>query len=197
MEPLFLGGHPAIDFLNTYVVPRGEPVELIGDGKSFVHWLVEAKLLDASAARGLARRLGGEALDGVAGEARELRERVRAWLERTPGDDVPPELKRLNRALQGEQVYREVVAGPGGYELVEHSRIDDPSQLLGLVAIQIARLISNEDLARVRECARPDCTVRFLDRTKAGRRMFCSATVCGNRAKVAAYRERHRARTSE
>lgn len=197
MEPLFLGGHPAIDFLNTYLVPRGKPIELIGDGRSYLQWLVLAGLLDSSAARGLERRLGGEALDATADEARRFREWVRAWLARTqgpPGDDDRSELRRLNRALKGEMVHREVIATPDGYEVIERNRIDALSQLLALVAVQIARLISDEDLVRVKRCAGSDCTLWFLDRTKAGRRMFCSAAVCGNRAKVAAYRERHRVR---
>jgi predicted RNA-binding Zn ribbon-like protein len=36
------------------------------------------------------------------------------------------------------------------------------------------------------------CTLWFVDRTKAHRRIFCSATTCGNRAKVAAFRQRQR-----
>jgi predicted RNA-binding Zn ribbon-like protein len=32
----------------------------------------------------------------------------------------------------------------------------------------------------------------FLDQTKAYKRRFCSAAVCVNRAKVAAFRERQR-----
>ena len=39
MKPLFLGSHPATDFLNTLPTPRGVPIELIGDGPSFLAWL--------------------------------------------------------------------------------------------------------------------------------------------------------------
>ena len=47
-----------------------------------------------------------------------------------------------------------------------------------------------EDPALLKACAGADCTLWFMDRTKAHRRMFCSATACGNRAKVAAFRRR-------
>ena len=39
MKPLFLGSHPAMDFLNTRPTPQGAPLELIGDGTSYAAWL--------------------------------------------------------------------------------------------------------------------------------------------------------------
>jgi predicted RNA-binding Zn ribbon-like protein len=57
---------------------------------------------------------------------------------------------------------------------------------------QIASLVATEPPALVKRCAGPGCILWFVDRTKAHRRVFCSATVCGNRAKVAAFRERQR-----
>ena len=53
------------------------------------------------------------------------------------------------------------------------------------------------DPALLKACAGADCTLWFLDRTKAHRRMFCSATACGNRAKVAAFRRRAQRATTE
>jgi hypothetical protein len=42
-KPLFLGGHLALDFLNTTMSPQGTEIELIGDGRAFVDWLVAAQ----------------------------------------------------------------------------------------------------------------------------------------------------------
>jgi len=42
MNHVLLGGHPAIDFLNTSLAPDGEPVEKIPDGKSYLTWLTAA-----------------------------------------------------------------------------------------------------------------------------------------------------------
>jgi predicted RNA-binding Zn ribbon-like protein len=44
----------------------------------------------------------------------------------------------------------------------------------------------------VKRCEGAECTLWFVDRTKAHRRRFCSATACGNRDKVAAFRARQR-----
>jgi predicted RNA-binding Zn ribbon-like protein len=52
--------------------------------------------------------------------------------------------------------------------------------------------VARENASLVKQCAGPGCTLWFLDRTKAHARRFCSAAACGNRAKVAAFRERQR-----
>jgi predicted RNA-binding Zn ribbon-like protein len=85
-----------------------------------------------------------------------------------------------------------VVATPDGRALVETPRVEGAGDLVGVVALEVARLVAREDLERVKPCAGPDCTLWFLDRTNGGRRRFCSAAACGNRAKVAAFRERQR-----
>ena len=64
--------------------------------------------------------------------------------------------------------------------------------ILALIASHVATLITHESPDLLKTCTGPDCTLWFIDRTKAHRRMFCSAAGCGNRAKVAAFRERQR-----
>jgi Putative stress-induced transcription regulator len=82
MKPLFLGSHPAMDILNTSLSPRGQAIELIGDGQSFVAWLVSAGLPGASTASKRKRRFRAEALDAVAAEARRLRDWAGDWISR-------------------------------------------------------------------------------------------------------------------
>ena len=82
MSPMSIGGHSAIDLLNTSFAPNGAPVELIGDGKAFIGWLRETGMLSAEQANRLARKLGAKGLEGLAAEARKLREWARAWLAR-------------------------------------------------------------------------------------------------------------------
>ncbi|MET0595670.1 MAG: CGNR zinc finger domain-containing protein [Polyangiaceae bacterium] len=198
MPPLFLAGHPALDFLNTAFTPPpgGEPVEAIGDGASFVAWFVEAGLLNAATASKLKRRFGADGLDEVAAEGRKFRQWTIAWLTRwieAPTADYGAELQRLNRLLERASSYREVVAAEGGFKSVEHGRLDEAGDLVSILASQLARLVTSEDPALVKRCAGSGCILWFVDRTKAHRRMFCSASACGNRAKVAAFRERERA----
>lgn len=195
MDAPFLGGHPAVDFLNTRFTPDDGAVEAIGDGKAFVDWLVVAELLDETTASSLVRRFGVKALDAAAEEARRFRERTRAWLARwrdVPEDDYRAEVRALNKLLERLAVRWEVVDG-SGMTLVQRPRIETAEALVGLVAAQVAALIAHEDPALLKECAGSGCSLWFLDRTKAHRRKFCTAAVCGNRAKVSAFRERQRA----
>ena len=195
MEPLFLGSHPAIDFLNTALAPGGEEIETIGDGRAYLDWFVGAQLLTEAEAARVRRRFGAQALDAAATEARKVREWAREWLTRwraAPRGDYGPELADLNKLLAREARRLEVVEDKAGLRLVDQLRIDAADTLLGLIAAQIAALITREDPSLVKACAGPACTLWFLDRTKAHRRRFCSAATCGNRAKVAAFRQRQR-----
>lgn len=195
MEPLFLGSHPAIDFLNTSFSPQGVAAEVIGDGESFLRWMVAAGLVDASTAGSIRRGYSRATLDAIAADARKLRAWASGWIDRwsrRPLDAYHTELRRLNGLLQHGHSYSEVVRAEGSMKIVRREHISDAEELLALVAAQIALLIAHEDPRLVRRCAGASCTLRFLDRTKAHRRVFCSAAACGNRAKVAAFRNRQR-----
>lgn len=195
MQPLFVGHHPAIDFLNTTLAPHGEPIETIGDGKAYLKWLVAVNLLDQPRASRLTRRLGAKALDGVAAEARRVREWGRAWFVRWrahPQGDYGDEIAILNKLLSRQRLSREVISTHAGLTLIEHCDIETADALIALVAMQFAALVTKEQPSLVKNCAGSACTLWFLDQTKAHRRLFCSAAVCGNRAKVAAFRDRQR-----
>ncbi|MGH8238148.1 MAG: CGNR zinc finger domain-containing protein [Steroidobacteraceae bacterium] len=190
---LFVAGHPAIDFLNSAYAPGGVSIETIGDGRALLDWLVGAGLLAEREAAALARRFSRKALDSVAQEARAVREWARTWLEAwraNPARDYGEELAVLNKLLAREARSHELVAIKRRIELLERPHFPDANALLAPIAVAIARLMTQEDPSLIKACAGTDCTLWFLDRTKAHRRMFCSASACGNRAKVAAFRRR-------
>jgi predicted RNA-binding Zn ribbon-like protein len=195
MEPLFLGGHPAVDFLNTAFSPQDTHVELLTDGAALVDWLVAANLLETPIAAKLKRNYSGKPLDAAAAEARKVREWAREWLARWRDADTgnyAAELRRLNDLLGRAGREQAVAAGSDGLQLKERFRIESPDELIALLAEQIALLLTSEQPSLMKNCAGSGCTLSFLDRTKAHKRMFCSAQTCGNRAKVAAFRERQR-----
>src|SRR5262245_17548042 len=165
MRPLFLGNHPAIDFLNTRLAPRGEPIETVGDGEAYLEWLVAAGLLDRAPATKLARRLGGpKALDAAAAEARKVREWARAWLERwraNPRGNYEEEIAVLNRLLARETRSRQVAVERGGLTLLEIPHIETADALIALIANQIAALVTNEQASLVKSCAGAACTLWF------------------------------------
>jgi predicted RNA-binding Zn ribbon-like protein len=195
MDPLFLGSHPGMDFLNTTLSPGGTPIELIGDGEAFVAWLEAAGLLGGVSAAALRKRFDRPALDAAAAQAREFRQWAGDWIERwraTPGSHNPADVRRLNALLARAKLYREALPGAGALELAERCRVDSADDLVSLVVAPVAQLLAQERPELVKRCAGHACTLWFLDRTKAHGRRFCSASACGNRAKVAAFRERQR-----
>jgi predicted RNA-binding Zn ribbon-like protein len=194
-KPLFLAGHRALDFLNTVMSPQGTEIELIGDGRAFVDWLVSAGVLDAAAAPRLRRQFGAEALDELAAEARKLRAWTASWIARwrdDPEGRYDSELRRLNAVLERGGGYPQLVQRGGGFEVVEQRRGETTFELLAAIAQQIADLLVSEQAELVKRCDGAQCTLLFVDRTKAHRRRFCSVSVCGNRDKVAAFRARQR-----
>jgi predicted RNA-binding Zn ribbon-like protein len=195
MKPLFLGSHPGMDFLNTTLSPGGSAIELIGDGEAFVAWLEAAGLLEGVGAAAVRKRFTRPALDAASAKAREFRQWAAEWVERWSGGrggHTASELRRLNALLARAHVYREALPAVHGLELVERCRVECAEDLVSLVVVPVAQLLADERSELVKRCAGPECTLWFLDRTKAHGRRFCSATACGNRAKVAAYRERQR-----
>jgi predicted RNA-binding Zn ribbon-like protein len=195
VTPLFLAGHLALDFVNTVMSPQGTEIELIGDGRAFADWLVAAGLLDAGAAARLKRQFGAAALDELAAEARKLRAWAAAWITRwrtDPDATYEVELRRLNAVLEHAGGYPQVVQHGDRFEIVEQQRGEAAGEVLAAIAQQIADLLVNEQPALVKHCEGAQCTLWFVDRTKAHRRRFCSVAVCGNREKVAAFRARQR-----
>lgn len=194
-QRLFLAGHAAVDFLNSAYSPPGQSIETLVDGRALLDWMTEAKLIDQEDATAFTRRFGRKALDATASEARAVREWARTWLSEwreSPGRDYRDEVATLNKLLARETRERELLTTKQGLQLRERWQFKEAGALLAPIAGSIADLVAHEDPALVRSCAGTECTLWFVDRTKAHRRMFCSATACGNRAKVAAFRRRQR-----
>lgn len=192
MTQFFVGGQPAIDFLNTYYLGS---VETLTNGRDLLNWMVGAGLIDEAESARVMRRVGAKALDETAAEARRVREWSREWLTRwrqAPNTDYSEELAALNRLMAREAPRSEVVATDDGLKIVEQWHLSSADSIIALIASHIATLITQESPDLLKTCAGPDCTLWFIDRTKAHRRVFCSPTTCGNRAKVAAFRQRQR-----
>jgi predicted RNA-binding Zn ribbon-like protein len=194
-NPLYLGSHPAVDFLNTAFAPDGVKMEAIPDGRALLDWMVGAGLLDEAAAKDVMQRFGRKAIDATAARAKRMRERARLWLTRwrdAPERGYSEEIAALNHALARGAWRRQIVVTDQGARIIERPQLDTADALLALIAWHMATLVTEEEASLVKQCTGAGCTLWFLDRTKAHRRRFCSAAVCGNRAKVAAFRKRQR-----
>jgi predicted RNA-binding Zn ribbon-like protein len=193
--PLLVADHPALEFLNSTYAPDGDVRELIGDGQAFLAWLVEARFVDEGTATSWKRRFGVKALEKVAHDARGLRTWSGEWIERwrnRPDEPYEAEARKLNGLLERADDYRALEKAQGRFRIGARRHDRSPGEIIAALAGSIASLIAGEDPALVKKCAGSGCTLWFLDRTRAHRRRFCSAATCGNREKVAAFRERER-----
>lgn len=66
------------------------------------------------------------------------------------------------------------------------------AEVLATCASDAVDLLTGPEAARLRQCGADDCYLVFVDTSRSGRRRWCSMERCGNRAKVAAFRTRHR-----
>ncbi|MFV2176008.1 CGNR zinc finger domain-containing protein [Actinomadura sp. LOL_016] len=65
---------------------------------------------------------------------------------------------------------------------------------LAQVAVDAIELVTGPETGRVRVCAADDCGLRFVDRSPARNRQWCSMRRCGNRAKAGRHYARGRTR---
>jgi predicted RNA-binding Zn ribbon-like protein len=198
----FIGDHLALDFLNTRSTPSGVSTEWLCDGRDLVDWLEQAGAINAEVAtRFRAEDAACRRLDRIAEQARDLREWLRAFVQRHAGRELGPdvlaELAPLNCLLAEGDSYCQVEAGADArtrgeqrLRLRRARRWTSPKQLLQPIAEAIADLVCQADFRLIRACEGSACTLMFLDRTKAHARRWCSMAVCGNRAKAAAFRAR-------
>jgi predicted RNA-binding Zn ribbon-like protein len=197
-DPVFVGDHLAMDFLNSVENPSDNSTDWMSDGRGLVGWLQRAKAIDASVAARILKNTEQKALDAVAGDARKLREWFREFPTEPDSCRKAPRraggITLLNRILAQDDSYGKVVELEQTNGANRHAqfrrlnRWETPNQLLQPIAEAIARLICEEDLGLVRTCAGPTCTLMFLDKTRRRGRRWCSMAVCGNRAKAAAHR---------
>ncbi|MGW8394382.1 CGNR zinc finger domain-containing protein [Pseudoduganella sp. HUAS MS19] len=175
----FYGDHPALDLINTVV--QGE--ETWHGDADVMAWLAAAGQLAASA------RAPGQPGELLAA-ARALRETVRsAVAARKAGRRFG--VAALNAALAHAERHLVLVEESGdGLSLHTRYAARTPEQLLAPLAEAAAQLLATADFRLVRKCEDHACTLWFLDRTKSHRRRWCSMTLCGNRNKVAAFRQR-------
>jgi predicted RNA-binding Zn ribbon-like protein len=186
-EPLFLAGHLALDFINTAFGVGSGAKDCLRTDVDVASWLKRASLPFSApdAKRG-----------ALLSSALELREVALALVKRRKAG-VRGNAARLNQFLKLGNRHDELHWPRSGRPVLQtHERLRGANGVLLPIARAVAELLSEADFDRVRRCGGADCTLWFLDLTKAHSRRWCSPAVCGNRAKVAAFRGRARLRGS-
>lgn len=186
-EPLFVADDVALDFINTAYGVEPNQVDCLASDQAVLDWLTRAGLtqeLESVPSIGKKGALMQAALD-LRADARESIERRKAG--------AVADVSTLNHVLALGDVHRQVTWRKGQRpEFRLHRKAANAEALLTPLAEAIATLLVDGDFDLVRQCESSDCTLWFYDRTKSHHRRWCSMASCGNRAKVAAFRERQK-----
>ena len=121
--------------------------------------------------------------------ALELRTSLRNFLLNPPEDR--PQAKEAARQLTAASRKFPLMLSVSDEGAVEVVPVPG-TNALGRVLGQMIDLVSTGRLARLKTCASDECHWIFFDRSKPANRHWCSSSICGNRQKTRAYRERQR-----
>ena len=195
-----VGGHPALDLVNTAECGRGERHDHLTDPTAVLTWPVRAGLIGGGEARAVADAwerdpaLGVATLAAVREVREDLHEALLAAMGIEPPDPGPLErlrerwvaaLGRSRLALdQGRASATRLVVGT-----------ETATLIVDRAAVGAVEVLRDADLARLRRCP-PDaggCGWVFLDRSRNGSRRWCRMADCGTTVKARRLTERRRA----
>jgi len=208
--PIFIADSLGLDFLNSIAVPVDTKVEWLASGEDLLAWLRAAGLIPGDVADAFCKSAVPGELDGVAMQARALRDWFKQFVYRHMGKPLAAaalrELEPLNQLLARDEEFGQIQVRNrrGSRSARQHERSPgltwqmqrrwrSPEALLLPLARSLADLVCTEDFTYVKACEGVPCTLLFVDRTRGHARRWCSMAVCGNRAKQAAHRNRLKA----
>lgn len=186
-QAFFLAGHIALDFLNTEWRSALGKEDFFETDADVLHWLRQAKAApdDLSEVRPSGALLRA---------AQALRSVIRTLVVAKKAGKQP-DLSDLNAFLAAAHSHQQLSWTKSKTIVTKTVRAADTAeQVLAPVSVAAAELLSEGNFRRVRKCDDPTCVLWFYDRTKAGRRRWCSMASCGNRLKVKTYRGRLKSR---
>lgn len=185
-SPRFLGGHVALDFVNTidWRLDPARLVDLLPDYAALLDWsLARGTLTPAAVARlrALSRRDPAGAA-AAHGEALAVRAAVIAAASALHGGGALP-LAELNTRLAALPPMPGLEALPDGRVAtgLAGAALAEPAWP---VLWSAATLLAGGDAGRVQCCAAQGCGWFFLDTSPNRRRLWCDSAGCGNRERV-------------
>ncbi|WP_175947087.1 CGNR zinc finger domain-containing protein [Burkholderia pyrrocinia] len=186
----FVGGHPALDFLNTVAdTGKARDEDKLVDWPAVRAWAGKAGLLAPADLARLLRHARQDGPDELAALHRFREDAYAAIAHLTAGGGGSAGARAAGRLAVG---IRDAI-GRSAFDAVDGRFAWRPdaraaSRWVDAAALGFEHLLRSDDFARVRQCGR--CTWFFVDRGRGVGRRWCDMRTCGNRAKVEAFRER-------
>lgn len=193
---LFVGNHPCLDFVNTQMIVKGEPIDALESFDDLVSWLIRAKLMTTSLVNVTRAEFNQNEATSLLEQAKHLRATMRDLAERIatrkPISDTS--LQIINQFLSQRPGYPQLVRKKGGFVQHFHSAASPAQRILAPLIEAVSDVLCRTDWTLIKKCGNPACILYFYDTTKNHARNWCSMQMCGNRMKVAAHYWRNRSR---
>lgn len=175
---VFRGDALALDLVNTEMVVRRKPTDLLNEPSDLADWWQAA-----GAQHGFETHFSAAINDADFIQAKRLRAALRGLFASTVENHPPLEtdLETLNAVLR--VCYWQADLLPNGM-LSAIQRTDRLHPLLMAVAFSALELLTGNERERLRKCKNEHCVLMFRDTTKNARRFWCSPA-CQNRARSA------------
>ena len=178
-----------LEFINTLEHSRDGDTDHLPSVEVAIEWLAERGALVQPVATA-----GPADLEQIRIARTALREVADAVVLERPADETA--MAEVNRLLATRDV-PELRAAPDGVTVASRHGPDPIADALAHLAEPLAATIAEGDVERLRICANDDCRWVFYDSSRTARRRWCDMTTCGNRAKAARHRARHRRAASQ
>lgn len=191
----------SLDFADTVDWRNGRlgrvPSDSLTDYDKLLEWSLKHGVLKREQAKRLARVARESGKDKLTFQrAISLRETIyrifsaAAHKKKLEGRD----LESLNEFAAESLAKSRIVSSGGRYEWSLFEAPEAPDMMLWPIVMSAADLLTSDRLGDVKECANEEegCGWLFLDTTKNHKRMWCSTTSCGNRARVRRFYEAHK-----
>ncbi|GAB3401996.1 CGNR zinc finger domain-containing protein [Flindersiella endophytica] len=168
------GGRPSLDLINTLRDRKQKPYDMLREPADLATWLTSAGLLATKPPEVTPAELAG---------ARQLREVIDAAIQAVVYDrpPKPKDVELINDWARHVPTPRLEV---GDDAKLRKRQSPDPLEALARVAVDAIELLVSDDVRLVRVCGSGTCGLRFLDRSRARNRQWCSMARCGNREKA-------------
>lgn len=191
-----VGGHPALDFVNTVTSWGADPVDWLDSYGALLEWAVCASLLELperNRLRQLARRAPADAAAALE-RSRCLRGVLYLVLRGMIDKRAKLPLEDLSAAWREAVLSARLVVGDEGLQLLCDADTSGFDLVSHRVALASVKLLESFPFARARICAGSNCGWVYIDRSKAGRRVWCDMRTCGNTAKSRRHYAKQRAK---
>ena len=190
-----IGGHPALDLVNTldWRFRETGSEELITNFADVVRLVEQAGIVGPGDARRLLRGVPENKAEKIVAAIRELREAVAEILYAAVAGKSPSgsAVKKLEACLAEARAQQQLhwEGAKLVWKLAQSPSLAAP---LWLLALSAGQLITSDQMQLLRECGNEECRWLFLDTSKNHTRRWCDMKICGNRMKARRFKAQHR-----